>query len=91
MARAYIDDIMCGARLLSNLLNKLKTIFKIFFYYNISIKLIKSYLNYSDIALFGQRINSLGLNTSKEKLKTIRVLIYLDMLDVFKYYLSFIG
>ena len=52
-ARAYIDDIVCGARLLLDLLEKLQTLFEIFLYYNISIKPTKSFLNYPDVTLLG--------------------------------------
>ncbi len=64
-ARAYIDDIVCGARSLPDLLEKLRTLFEIFLKYNISISPTKSYLNYPDVALLGQRVNSLGLTTSE--------------------------
>lgn len=82
---------MCRARSLLNLLDKLRTLFEIFFYYNISIKPTKLYLNYFDIALFGQHVNSLGLTTLEEKLKTIRLLIYTNTLNVLKYYLGLTG
>ena len=64
-ARAYIDDIVCGARSLPDLLNKLRTLFEIFFKYNISISPTKSFLNYPDVAFLGQQVNSLGLTTSE--------------------------
>lgn len=70
-ARAYIDDIICGARSLPDLIQKLQVLFKIFLKYNISIKPTKSFLNYPDVGLLGQRIKSLGLTTSAEKLKAI--------------------
>lgn len=63
--QAYIDNIMCRARSLPNLLDKLQALFKIFFIYNISIEPTKLYLNYSNMALLGQQIHSLGLTTSK--------------------------
>lgn len=82
---------MCGARSLPDLLNKLRTLFEIFLYYNISIKPIKSYLNYPDVALLGQRVNSLGLTTLEEKLKAIRLLTYPDTLGAIEYYLGLTG
>lgn len=90
-ARAYVDDIVCGARSLPDLLNKLRTLFEIFLYYNISIKPTKSYLNYPDVALLGQRVNSLGLTTSEEKLKAIRLLTYPNTLGALEYYLGLTG
>lgn len=51
--RAYVDDIICGAKSLPDLLQKLRILFEIFLEYNISIKPTKSYLNYPDVSLFG--------------------------------------
>ena len=53
-ARAYIDDITCGARSLSDLLKKLRILFEIFLKYNVSIKPTKSFLNYPNVGLLGQ-------------------------------------
>lgn len=90
-ARAYVDDIICGAKSLPDLLDKLRVLFDIFFYYNISIKPTKSYLNYPDVALLGQRVNSLGLTTSEEKLKALQLLTYPDTLGTLEYYLGLTG
>ena len=90
-ARAYVDDIVCGAKSLLDLLNKLQVLFEIFFRYNISIKPTKSFLNYPDVGLLGQRVNSLGLTTSEEKLKAIRLLTYPDTLRALEYYLGLTG
>lgn len=90
-ARAYVDDIVCRARSLPNLLEKLRTLFEIFLYYNISIKPTKFFLNYPDIVLFGQRVNSLGLTTLEKKLKAIRLLTYPNTLGALEYYLGLTG
>lgn len=50
-ARAYVDDIICRAESLPDLLKKLCILFDIYFEYNISIKPSKSFLNYSNIGL----------------------------------------
>lgn len=68
-AQAYINNIICDARSLPDLFNKLQILFEIFLHYNISIKPTKSYLNYPDIRLLGQQVNSLGLIISEKKLK----------------------
>ena len=86
--RAYIDDIVCSAKLLPDLLDKLQILFEIFLHYNISIKPTKSFLNYPDVRLLGQRVNSLGLTTSDEKLNAIRLLTYSDTLRALEYYLG---
>lgn len=90
-ARAYIDDIICGGSSLDNPLRKLCILFEIFLRYNISIKPTKSYLNYSDIGLFGQRVNSLGLTTSDKNLKGIRLLRYPETLGALEYYPGLMG
>lgn len=87
-ARAYVDDIICGAKSLDNLLAKLRTLFKIFVAYNISIKPTKTFLNYPDVGLLGQQVNSLGLITAKEKLNAISLLHYPDTLGALEYYLG---
>ena len=52
--QAYIDNIVCGAKSLPDLLAKLRTLFEIFLAYNISISPTKSYLNYPNVVLLGQ-------------------------------------
>ena len=90
-ARAYVDDIIYGARSLSDLLEKLRIFFDIFLEYNISIKPTKSFLNYPDVGLLGQRVNSLGLTTSEEKIQAIKHLSYPETLGALEYYLGLTG
>ena len=90
-ARAYINNIICCGTSLEDLLHKLCILFEIFLYYNISIKPTKSYLNYPDVGLLGQRVNSLGLTTSDEKLKAVCLLRYLETLGALEYYLGLTG
>lgn len=90
-ARAYVDNIVCVTRSLPDLLDKLRVLFEIFLHYNISIKPTKSFLNYPDVGLLGQRVNSIELTISDEKLKAIRLLAYPDTLGALEYYLGLIG
>lgn len=90
-AKTYIDNIICGESFLSNLLRKLRALFKIFLHYNISIKPTKSYLNHLNIGFVGQQVNFLGLTISNKKLKAIYFLRYLEILRALKYYLSLTG
>lgn len=87
-ARVYVDDIICRAKSLPDLVQKLRILFNIFLDYNILIKSIESYLNYFDIGLLGLRMNFLGLTTSVDKLKAIQLLMYSNTLSVLKYYLG---
>ncbi len=90
-AQAYIDDIFCDAKSLPDLLDKLQVLFEILLRYNILIKPTKSFLNYSDVRLLRQRVNSLELTTSNKKLKAIRFLTYPDTLGALEYYLGLTG
>lgn len=53
-AQAYVDDIVYRTKSLPDLLGLLLTLFDIFLVNNISIKPTKLYLNYPNVALFGQ-------------------------------------
>ncbi len=90
-ARVYIDDIVCGAKSLPDLLEKLRALFEIFLKFNISISPTKSYLNYSNVALLGQRVNPPSLITSEQKLKAIQLLTYPSTLGALEYYLGLTG
>lgn len=89
--QAYINDIVYGAKSLPDFLGKLRTLFEIFLAYNISISPTKSYFNYPHVVLLGQRVDSLGLTTSKQKLKAIKFLTYPNILGALKYYLGLTG
>lgn len=86
-----MDDIICGAKSLPDLLQQFGILFEIFLEYNISIKPTKSYLNYPDVGLLGQQVNFLGLTTSAKKLKAIQLLTYPDTLGALEYYLGLTG
>ena len=90
-AWAYVDDIICKTRSLSNLLKKLRILFEIFLKYNISIKPTKSFFNNPDVGLLGQRVNSLDFTTLEEKLQAIKHLIYPKTLGALEYYLGLTG
>lgn len=68
LACAYIDNIICSIKFLNDLFSKLCILFKNFVAYKISIKPTKSFLNYPDVGLLGQRVNSLDLTTATKKL-----------------------
>lgn len=85
-ACAYVNNIVCRGKSLADLFTKLRVFFDIFLRYNISIQPTKFYLNYSNVALLGQCVNSLGLSTSEEKLKGVRLLKYPETLGALEYY-----
>lgn len=86
-----MNNIICWARSSLNLLKKLRILFYISLKYNIFIKPNKSFFNYPNVKLRNQQVNSLGLNTSEEKLKTIRHFIYPEILEALEYYFDLIG
>ena len=59
--------------------------------YNITITLIKIFLDYLNINLFNRRINSFNIVIVEDKLKAISKIIYLATLDNLEYYLDLIG
>lgn len=89
--QAYVDNIICGATFLDYMLQKLWILFLIFVAFNILIKPTKIFLNYPNVGLLGQRVNSLGLTPMEKKLKAIQELTYLDTFGTFEYYLSLTG
>ena len=91
LASVYIDDIICGATSVANLLQKLRILFEIFVAYNLSIKPTKTYLNYPDVIFLGQQVNVLGLTTFDDKLKAIQLLCYPETLGTLEYYLGLTG
>lgn len=85
-ACAYVNHIIYGTKSLVDLLKKLCILFNIFLQYNISINPSKSFLNNPNVRFLGQRVNSLGLTTLEEKLKTIKHLTYPETLGALEYY-----
>lgn len=86
-----MNDIICGAKFLLNLLEKLGILFDIFLEYNIFIKPTKSFFNYPNIGFPGQRVKFLSLTTSKEELKVINLLTYPETLGALEYHLRLIS
>ena len=70
-ARAYVDDIIVYNRTLEEHLNHLATIFQLFRDKRVSLAPTKSYLGYPSVILLGQRVDSLGMSTSAEKIAAI--------------------
>ena len=90
-ARAYIDDVVTGATSFRQHLKDLRELFQLFVDYNISISPTKTYLGYPDVNLLGQRVNSLGLTSSEEKLRAISRLRYPKTLGALEHYLGLTG
>ena len=72
--RAFIDDIVIFSKSLEQHLDNLQAVFYLFDSLNITLKGVKSYLGYLSVTLLGQKVDSLRLTTSKEKLEAISAL-----------------
>ena len=55
--KVYIDDVVIKSNSLKKHLTHLKTVFKLFVKLNITIKLFKMLISYSNVALLKQRVN----------------------------------
>ena len=88
--KTYIDDIVIKSKSLSEHLTHLRIVFKLFVTYNIAIKSIKVFLDYSNVFLLRQRINSLDLVTNKKKFKTVANIKFSSTFQNLKHYFDFI-
>ena len=97
--KAYVDDIVIFSRIKVEHETHLRDVFKILIESNISIKSTKTFLNYSFVSLLNQKIDSLNLITSEEKLRAISKLrfsrtfhqlkTYFDLIDWLRDYISY--
>ena len=90
-SRAYINDIIAFSKTLSGHLTHLRTLFGLFRERRININPKKTFLGYPSITLLGQRVNSLGISTSKDKLAAIKALNFPRSLRDIETFLGLIG
>ena len=90
-ARAYVDDIITFSQTLSQHLNHLRQLFTLFRERRIYLNPKKTFLGYPSIILLGQRIDSLKLSTSEEKLATISALRFPRILRELETFLGLTG
>ena len=90
-ARAYIDDVVIYSETLEEHVKHLRAIFGLFAKFNISINSKKAFLGYPSVNLLGQKVDSLGLSTSDEKLKAISRLSFPHTLSLLETYLGMTG
>ena len=84
--KIYIDDVVIKSNSLKEHLTHLKIVFNLFVKFNIAIKLIKMFIDYSDVALLEQRVNSLKFSISEEKFKAIASIKFSETLQNLKHY-----
>ena len=90
-ARAYIDDIVVFSQTLDEHLEHLRKIFRLCEVRRITLSPNKSFLGYPTVTLLGQRVDSLGLSTSEEKIKAIQSLQFPKTLRDLEIYLGMTG
>ena len=81
--RTYVNDIVVFFRTKIEHEIHLRKVFSMLDKNNISIKLIKIFLNYSSVSFLDQKIDSFDLVTFEEKLKLTRQLLSFDFLAFF--------
>ena len=89
--RTYIDDIVSGAKSLTEHIDRLRAIFKLLAQYNVFINPKKTFLGYPSVNLLGQHVNSLGLSTEAEKVKALSLIKYPTTLGDLEHYLGLAG
>ncbi len=87
-AKAYIDDVIVFSKTLNDHFEHLEKIFVLFQKMNITLKIVKTYLEYLTITLLDQKVDSLDLFTIKNKLKTIAKMSFFKTLKDLKTYLN---
>ncbi len=87
-AKTYIDDVIVFNKNLEDHLEHLEKVFALFQKMNITLKAIKTYLEYFTIILLDQKIDSLSLFIAEDKLKTIAKMFFLKTLKNLKIYLN---
>lgn len=86
--KTYIDDIVIRFKSMQKHLHHFRTIFQFFVKSKISIKFIKIFIVYFDVIFLNQKINVLNLSITKEKLKIIIDIQFLETFDDLKTYLN---
>ncbi len=90
-ARAYIDNVVIHSATLEDHVKYLRAVLGLFAKFNVSVNLKKAFIGYPSVKLLGQKVNSFGLATDKEKLKAIASLKFLYTLNALEHYLGFTG
>ena len=86
LARAYVNDVVIFFNFLKKHFRHFIQIFKLFEKMNIIIKINKTFLKYSTIALLDLKINNLNIIIINEKLVAIQSLRFLILLKYLKTY-----
>src|SRR5436190_9067724 len=84
----YINDIVIFLKILKNHLKHLNTVFNLFDELKITLKKIKTHLNYSSIILLNQQVDDFDMISLKEQIAALQDLSFLKTLKNLKIYLD---
>ena len=90
-ARAFVDDIVIFSHTLAEHLQHLQQLFLLLRSKGISLAPLKSYLGYPSVMLLGQRVDSLGISTTNEKIRAITALQFPGSLRQLETFLGLTG
>ena len=90
-AKAYVDDIIVHSSTLQEHLTHLHTLFDMFRIKRINLAAIKTFLAYLSVTLLGQRVDSLGMSTTAEKIAAITSLRFPLSLRDLEIFMGLIG
>lgn len=90
-AKAFVDDIIVFSRSLQEHLSHLRQIFELFRARRVSLSPTKSFIGYPSVTLLGQRVDGLGMSTSKEKIQAITNLRFPETLRDLEIFLGLTG
>ena len=88
--RVYMNDIIIFSKILKKHIAHLKQIFQLFVSKRVNLIFNKSFLNYSFIMLFEQRVDNFDLSISVEKITIIIFLRFSQSLKNLKHFLDLI-
>ena len=86
--RVYMNDIIMFSKTLTKHVEHFKQIFQLFVNKRVNLIFIKSFLNYSFIMLFDQRVDNLKLSISIEKIAIIILLQFSQSFRNLKHFLN---
>ena len=90
-ARCYVDDIVIFFKIFEKHIEYLNTILGLFDRLNVTLKDIKTFLDYLSIILLGQRVDNFKILTFEKYIAVIRNLIFPQILKELEIYLDFTG
>ena len=88
--RVYMNDIIIFSKILKKHVVHFKQIFRLFINKRVNLISNKSFLNYSFIMLFEQRIDNFDLSISIEKITIITFLRFSQLLKNLKHFFDLI-